>query len=175
MRANLGPINYLGIVYHQYCSFSYLDIWFLRWYWPVIPLLAMEIKFKLDTDKAARATVAIAASYVLGWVSERSEYPQLAFAAALALIVIIAILYGTRPLPLVKKILPLLASNYFLQQPTSDNVPSSQSSGMESMRVVRLCYYLSYLRIYDNTPHNPICNYGLYYPCHRTIAQGLPE
>ncbi len=33
-----------------------------------------------------------------------------------------------------------------------DNVPLSQSSGMESMRVVRLCYYLSYLRIYDNTP-----------------------
>jgi hypothetical protein len=33
-----------------------------------------------------------------------------------------------------------------------DNVPSSQSSGMESMRVVRLCYYLSYLRIYNNTP-----------------------
>ncbi len=40
----------------------------------------MEIKFELDTDKAARATVAIAASYGLGRVSEGTEYPQLAFA-----------------------------------------------------------------------------------------------
>jgi hypothetical protein len=59
----------------------------------------MEIKFKLDTDKAARATVAIAASYGLGRVSEGTEYPQLAFAFAnaIALIIIIAILYSTRP------------------------------------------------------------------------------
>ena len=63
----------------------------------------MEIKFKLDTNKAARATVAITASYGLGQVSKGTEYPQLAFANALALIVIIAILYGTRLLPLVKK------------------------------------------------------------------------
>jgi hypothetical protein len=33
----------------------------------------MEIKFELDTDKAARATVAIAASYGLGRVSEGTE------------------------------------------------------------------------------------------------------
>jgi hypothetical protein len=58
----------------------------------------MEIKFELDTDKAARATVAIAASYYgLGRVSEGTEYPQLAFANAIALIIIIAILYSTRP------------------------------------------------------------------------------
>ena len=57
----------------------------------------MEIKFELDTDKAARATVAIAASYGLGRVSEGTEYPQLAFANAIALIIIIAILYSTLP------------------------------------------------------------------------------
>jgi hypothetical protein len=39
----------------------------------------MEIKFKLDTDKAARAIVAIAASYALGRVSAGNKYPQLAF------------------------------------------------------------------------------------------------
>jgi len=53
----------------------------------------MEIKFELDTDKAARATVAIAASYRLGRVSEGTEYPQLAFANTITLITIIAILY----------------------------------------------------------------------------------
>ena len=57
----------------------------------------MEIKFELDTDKAARATVAIAASYGLGQVSKGTEYPQLAFANAIALIIIIVILYSTRP------------------------------------------------------------------------------
>jgi hypothetical protein len=57
----------------------------------------MEIKFELDTNKAARATVAIAASYGLGRVSKGTEYPQLAFANAIALIIIIAILYSTRP------------------------------------------------------------------------------
>ena len=67
----------------------------------------MEIKFELDTGKAARATVVIVASYRLGRVSEDTKYPQLAFANALELIVIIAILYGTRPLPLVKKNTPL--------------------------------------------------------------------
>ena len=67
----------------------------------------MEIKFELDTDKAARATIAIAASYGLGRVSKGTKYPQLAFANTLSLIVIIAILYGTRPLPLVKKNTPL--------------------------------------------------------------------
>jgi hypothetical protein len=67
----------------------------------------MKIKFELDTDKAARATVAIAASYGLGRVSEGTKYPQLAFANALAQIVIIAILYGTHSLPVVKKNTPL--------------------------------------------------------------------
>jgi hypothetical protein len=68
----------------------------------------MEIKFKLDTDKAARATVAIAASYWLGLVSKGTKYPQLAFANTMALIVIIAILYGTRLALLVKKNTPLV-------------------------------------------------------------------
>jgi hypothetical protein len=54
----------------------------------------MEIKFKLDTNKAAGATVAIAASYVLGRVSKGTKYPQLAFANSIALIVIIIILYS---------------------------------------------------------------------------------
>ncbi len=67
----------------------------------------MEIKSELDTHKAARATVAILASYGLGRVSKRTKYPQFAFAYALASIVIIAILYGTRPFPLVKKNTPL--------------------------------------------------------------------
>jgi hypothetical protein len=59
----------------------------------------MEIKCKPDTEKAAKATVAIAASYRLGQVSEGTEYPQLAFANVIALIAIIAILYGPRPAP----------------------------------------------------------------------------
>ncbi len=57
----------------------------------------MEIKFKLDTEKAAKATVAIAVSYGLGQVSEGTEYPQLAFANMIALNAIIAILYGPHP------------------------------------------------------------------------------
>ncbi len=57
----------------------------------------MEIKFELDMEKAAKATVAIAASYGLKWVSKGTEYPQLAFANAIALIAVIAILYGPRP------------------------------------------------------------------------------
>ena len=51
---------------------------------------------------AAKATVAIMASYGLGQVSEGTEYPQLAFANAIALIVIIAILYGPCPTPKAK-------------------------------------------------------------------------
>ena len=47
----------------------------------------MEIKFKLDTDKAARAT------YGLCLVSKGTKYPQLAFANTITLIIIIAILY----------------------------------------------------------------------------------
>jgi hypothetical protein len=54
----------------------------------------MEINFKLDTEKAAKSTVAIAAPYGLGRVSEGTEYPQIAFANAIALIAITAILYS---------------------------------------------------------------------------------
>jgi hypothetical protein len=68
----------------------------------------MEIKFELDTDKATGATVAIAASYGLGRISKGTKYPQLAFANALTLIVIIAILYSTHPLPLTKTNTPLV-------------------------------------------------------------------
>ena len=46
----------------------------------------MEIVFDLDTNKAARATVAIAASYALGRISEGTKYPQLAFANSITLI-----------------------------------------------------------------------------------------
>jgi hypothetical protein len=62
----------------------------------------MDIKFKLDMEKAAEATVTIAASYGLGGVSEGTKYPQLAFANAIALIVINAILYGPCPAPKAK-------------------------------------------------------------------------
>jgi hypothetical protein len=70
---------------------------------------AIKIKFKLDTDKAARATIAIVASYSLGHVSEGTEYPQLAFANYFSLIIIIAILYSNRPAPLAKRNTPLLS------------------------------------------------------------------
>jgi len=60
---------------------------------------AMEIKPELDTEKTVKATVAIACAYGLARVSEASKSPQLAAANALALIVIIAILYGPRPAP----------------------------------------------------------------------------
>ncbi len=59
----------------------------------------MEIKLELDTEKTAKATMAISCAYGLARVSEASESPQLATANALALIVIIAILYGPRPAP----------------------------------------------------------------------------
>jgi hypothetical protein len=63
----------------------------------------MEIKFgELDTNKAAKATVAIAALYGLGRVSKGTKYPQFAFANAVALIVIIAILYGPQQAPKAK-------------------------------------------------------------------------
>jgi hypothetical protein len=57
----------------------------------------MEIKFELDTEKATRDAVAIAAVYALCHVSEHSDSPQLAAANAIALIIIIAILYSPRP------------------------------------------------------------------------------
>jgi hypothetical protein len=68
----------------------------------------MEIKFKFDTNKAARATIAIAASYALGRVSKGTKYPQLAFVNPIALIIFIAILYSNRPAPLAKKHTPLV-------------------------------------------------------------------
>jgi hypothetical protein len=61
-----------------------------------------EIKFELDTEKAVKAAIAIAASYGLGRVSEGTDYPQIAFAKVIALIAIIAILYGPRPAPKAK-------------------------------------------------------------------------
>ena len=62
----------------------------------------MEIKFELDTEKAAKTTIAIAASYGLGHISKGTKYPQLAFANAIAIIAIIAILSGSRPAPKAK-------------------------------------------------------------------------
>ncbi len=50
----------------------------------------MEVKFKLDTKKASKAAVAIAAAYGLCRVSKGTKFPQLAAANALALIVVIA-------------------------------------------------------------------------------------
>jgi hypothetical protein len=69
---------------------------------------AIEIKFELDADMAARATIAIAAFYTLGRVSEGTEYPQLAFANSIALIIIIAILYSNHPAPPAKTHTPLV-------------------------------------------------------------------
>jgi hypothetical protein len=59
----------------------------------------MEIKFELDTKKATCAAVAIAAVHTLCRVSGHSDSPQLAAANAIALIVIIAILYGPHLAP----------------------------------------------------------------------------
>ncbi len=63
----------------------------------------MEIKFKLDTEKASKAAIAIAATYRLCHVSVDTRYPQLAAANAIAIIIFIAILYGPRPAPTIKK------------------------------------------------------------------------
>ncbi len=54
----------------------------------------MEIKLEVDTEKTAKAAVAIAAAYGLCRVSEGTKSNQLAAVNALALIVIIAIIYG---------------------------------------------------------------------------------
>jgi hypothetical protein len=80
----------------------------------------MEIKFKLDTGKAARATAAVMASYALVQVSKGTKYPQLAFASSIALIIIIAILYSNRPALLAKKHTPLVCEKVS-QQPTNMN------------------------------------------------------
>ncbi len=45
------------------------------------------------------ATIAITALYRLSRVSKGNKNPQLAFANAIALIIVIAILYGPRPAP----------------------------------------------------------------------------
>ena len=63
----------------------------------------MEIKLELDTEKALKAAVAITATYGLCRVSIDTKYPQLAVANAIALIVIIAILYGPCPAPKITK------------------------------------------------------------------------
>jgi hypothetical protein len=94
----------LGVVYHQYCSSSYLDL-SAAGLGP--SCCSRQWKSKLDTNKAARASIAIAVSYALGQVSKSTEYPQLAFANSIALIIIIAILYINRPAPLAKKQTPL--------------------------------------------------------------------
>ncbi len=59
----------------------------------------MEIKLELDTEKATKATVAIAAAYRLSRVLGSTEIPQLAAANTFALIVIVGILYGPCPAP----------------------------------------------------------------------------
>ncbi len=59
----------------------------------------MEIKLELDTDKTAKAAVAIAAAYGLCRVTEGTKSNQLAAVNALALIVIVAIIYGPHSVP----------------------------------------------------------------------------
>ncbi len=66
---------------------------------PPIASPALEIKLQLDTEKIAKAAVAIASAYGLCRVSNSTKYPQLAAANAIALIIIIAILYGPRSVP----------------------------------------------------------------------------
>jgi hypothetical protein len=63
----------------------------------------MGIKFELDTEQALKAAVAIAAAYGLCHVSMDTWYPQLAAANAIAIIIIIAILYGPGLAPTIKK------------------------------------------------------------------------
>jgi hypothetical protein len=59
----------------------------------------MEIKLELDTEKTAKAAMAITAAYGLCRVSEGTKSNQLAAANALALIAIVAIIYGPRSVP----------------------------------------------------------------------------
>ena len=54
----------------------------------------MEIKLELDTEKLANAVVTVAAILGRCRVSERSENHSLATANALAIIIVIAIIYG---------------------------------------------------------------------------------
>ncbi len=59
----------------------------------------MVIKFVLDTEKGAKAAVAIVTSYGFCRISELMGHFTFAAVNAIALIVIIAILYGPRPAP----------------------------------------------------------------------------
>ena len=59
----------------------------------------MEIKLELDTKKTAKTAVAIAAAYGLCRVSKGTKSNQLAAVNALALIVIIVIIYGPCSVP----------------------------------------------------------------------------
>jgi hypothetical protein len=59
----------------------------------------MEIKLKLDSGKTAKAAVAITSAYGLCRVLESTKFPQLAAANAIALIIIVGILYGPCPAP----------------------------------------------------------------------------
>jgi hypothetical protein len=63
----------------------------------------MEIKFELDTEKASKAAFAITAPYGLCHVSVDTGYPPLAAVNAIAIIIIIALLYGPRPAQTIKK------------------------------------------------------------------------
>ena len=56
----------------------------------------MEIKLELDTEKMAKAVVTVTAILGLCWVSECSENHSLATTNALAIIIIIAIIYVPR-------------------------------------------------------------------------------
>ena len=57
----------------------------------------MEIKLEFDTEKNAKAAVATASAFGLCRVSRIMQFPQLAAANAITLIIIIAILYSPRP------------------------------------------------------------------------------
>ena len=59
----------------------------------------MEIKLELDTKKTAKAAVAIAAAYGFCRVSKGTKSNQLAADNALALIIIVAIIYGPCSVP----------------------------------------------------------------------------
>ncbi len=56
----------------------------------------MEIKLELDTEKLAKAIVTVTAIIGLCWVSEGSENHSLASTNALAIIIIIAVIYYPR-------------------------------------------------------------------------------
>ncbi len=56
----------------------------------------MEIKLELDTEKTAKAVVTVTAILGLCRVSRRSENHSLASANALAIIIVIAIIYYPR-------------------------------------------------------------------------------